>query len=659
MITTPTPTRIDELVVSKLNKLGIHQSELADDATFLRRVSLDITGTLPSPPEIRSFLNDSDPDKRAKKIDQLLDSPAYAAWWTTFFCDLTGNNTTQLRNLNVDSNRVSQRWYDWIYQRVDQNVPYDEMVEGIVVSNMRLEGEGLKEYCARMSQSFVNNDSGADEATMPYYWMRREFRDGETRAISFAHAFMGIRIQCAQCHKHPFDKWSKDDFQQFSRFFTGVSVRQPQQGTPDEKRVYAQMLKDIGIDRTKMRGGNLQRALNEALREGKTIPFVDLNVGKPRMSGKDLQKQRKKNGRGRSRYYSDAILLGSDIVDLSDLDDARQPVMDWLRSPDNPYFARALVNRVWQKYFGVGIVDPADDLNLANPPSNGPLLDYLATGFVENGYDLKWLHRAIATSRTYQLSWEPNESNKNDRHNFSRALPRRLPAEVVFDAVSQAASNQQVNHSFRENVAGRAISIPGTQIRRNNKNRQNGAFALQVFGRSQRANSCDCDRSDETSLMQTIYLQNDRDVHAILSSRAGWVGQMQAEAARKNLSEKDAKQLAQLRKQFVALSARKKRLLEQDNEAQAKKIQRQINRLKQRVEPINQRLAKGKAAFEESFDPEQIITEAYLRTLSRFPTEQELERCQSFIVEGESDIAKSVSGVLWALVNTKEFIVNH
>ena len=224
-------------------KLNLQPSQLSDDTTFLRRVCIDITGTLPTSDEIRQFVASEDSQKRKKKIDELLNSPAYASWWTTFFCDMTENNTRQLSNIAFDSNLPSQQWYDWIHKRVKDNTPYDEMIEGIVLGISRNSGESYIDFCERMQETSAN-ESFSETETMPYYWMRREFRDRETIAISFAHAFLGLRIQCAQCHKHPFDRWSQKDFKDFSKFFSGINVRQYSGGTsPEDKQDYISILK--------------------------------------------------------------------------------------------------------------------------------------------------------------------------------------------------------------------------------------------------------------------------------------------------------------------------------------------------------------------------------------------------------------------------------
>ena len=663
------PTRIDQLVAQKWDKLNIEPSELSDDSMFLRRVSIDVTGTLPAPDEIREFLADSDPDKRSKKIDELLQTPAYSAWWSTFFCDMTENNTLQLRNISYNNNSASQQWYDWIHQRVEQNVPYDEMIAGIVTGVSRLPGESYTEYCQRMTEMSSGTGSFGDSESMPYYWMRREFQDRDTRAISFAHAFLGLRIQCASCHKHPFDRWSQDDFQEFAKFFGGVSAQNYGRArTPEERAEYDEILKNLDIDPNQKNRGNIRKQLTDALKKGQTTPFGYLAVHAPKPSRAELQKyqqqvkearKQKKKVKIKKPQVTEARLLGSGTVDLTKHSDIRQPVMDWMRRPDNPYFAKALVNRVWAKYFGAGIIEPADDLNLANPPSNAPLLDYLASEFINHNYDLKWLHREIANSRTYQLSWVPNETNKNDRRNFSRALPRRLPAEVVFDAVASAASNTSANRVYRDSVDGRAISIPGTVTNNYGKKKTGAdtAFALKVFGRSERASSCDCDRSAETSLIQTVYMQNDRDIHAMLTQKNSWINQMAARHQVNPAAQNEKRQLAALNKRVAQLHKSRQKLARNENQKQARRVEKQIRSMNEQIAAIKEQIAKA-ASQQEKINIREVVTEAYLRTLSRLPTEEEIARCETYIREGK-DLINGVTGVMWALVNTKEFIVNH
>lgn len=658
---TPTPTKIDELIVAKLKKLGIVQSDVCTDAEFLRRVSLDMTGTLPSSDEVRKFLADTSPDKRKKKIDELLETPAYAAWWTTKLCDFTGNNEEKLNNVGPIRGRVVQDWWDWINKRVADNMPYDQLAAGIILSKSREEGEEYLAYCKTLSEidKDLNDDrTFAERKTMPYYWSRTNVNLPEEKAISFAYAFMGSRIECAQCHKHPFDQWSKDDFDQFKKFFTAISGR-GNQVPPDVKDEFNKLSKEVGLADLKNNGDRYKMA-ESLVKEGKTIPFGEVFVTKS-------TQPRRPNPKAKNPLpvaSATARLLGGAEFELAKLDDPRQPLMDWLRDKNNPYFARAFANRVWATYFNVGIVTPTDDMNLANPPSNKPLLDYLGEGFIASGFDMKWLHREIANSRTYQLSWKTSETNQLDERNFSHAIPRRLPAEVAVDAIYGASVADERANTLRTDLKNRAITIAGASARFN-ANRQQ--FALGVFGRSTRESNCDCDRSMEASLLQTVYLQNDTDVSAKLQARDSWVSQVtlqlaKAKQASANEGTDKAPNLDKLVAEMKAIERKLERLRKQKNEEQANRLEKQLSQLQKELTAQEKKTTDDKESKEKSaFDPtvvHPLIETAYLRTVSRFPTADEMTVATNYI-SGASDVKDGLIDVMWALVNTKEFIVNH
>jgi hypothetical protein len=646
----PTPTKVDELVVQKLRKLGIVPSDVCSDAAFLRRVSLDMTGSLPTPAEVEGFLADTDPGKRAKKIDQLLETPAYAAWWTTKLCDFTGNNDQRLNNASPMRGRPSQEWYDWIHKRVSENMPYDQLVEGIACAASLKPGQTYADFCSVMSDVYRpdSDTSFADLDSMTYYWARQDFRDIEARAIGFAYSFMGIRIECAQCHKHPFDQWSKNDFHQFKNFFARV-VSGRNTPPPEYRNEYNRLVADLGLKGK--RGNELRQLLPRLLKEGKTVPFpATYNASRI---------QRTRSPMGDYPEFDNAKLLGGAEVDVTALDEPRQVLMDWLRSPDNRFFAPALVNRIWASYFNVGIVDPPDDLSLANPPSNKPLLDYLARGFIESGFDMKWIHRTIANSRTYQASWQPNETNAGDQRNFSHAVVRRLPAEVVYDAIQQASHSDEQIAAMHQDAKGRAIAIAGASVRSN----QGGAasYALTVFGRSTRDSNCDCDRSSEPTLLQTVYLQNDRDILQLIDiRRGGWLNQVAAQLNPKktNANQFDPRRVAGYRKQYYQ-AIRQLKLLKNRNadQQQILRAQRRVDGMKKRIAEYDQQQRHEKVDVDEAV-VRQLVRQAYLRTLSRPPKDDELIRSLTYVREAD-DTVDGIRDVLWALLNTKEFIVNH
>ncbi len=672
-------TQIDRLVIQKLRKLGIVPSEICTDEEFLRRASLDATGTLPKPEEVLEFVQDRSPTKRADKINELLERPSYAAQWTTFLCDITGNNEDQLRNFLPTQVRPSNQWYQWIYQRLEDNVPYDQIVEGIVTATSRLPDESYQDYCRAMSDICRDNDGDlfAERPGLVHYWARNNFRTAEERAIGFAYSFLGVRIQCAQCHKHPFDQWSKADFDQFEQLFGGVQARQNSL-SPDAKKQFTKMVSALGID-NKVKGNQLRRELGGLLKDGKVVPMPELVVTPPRTSRKQ---------KGQPAKPRQAKLLGSDWVPL-DQADVRGKLMDWLRSPENPYFAKAIANRVWAQYFGRGIVDPVDDLNLANAPSNGPLLDYLAQGFVDSGYDLKWLHREILNSDTYQRSWIPNETNRFDKRNFSRSELRRLSAEATYDAVRMAVANDQLAEKTRQLDLDRALTKPGASARANNRDDQ--SYALTVFGRSVRESNCDCDRSNEPSLLQTVFLVNDSAVQSWLSdAKTSWAAQVAdkygwepspgspAAAARakqlQQLLDRFAKQVRDIDQRIEkAQAANQNKLVTALKKRRTEMIQRGRGTAKKNgvLSQFNQRLAQLDSPTEEHHSDEPasarrmteeqalwVAEQAYLRTLSRQPNARELDRVVSFL-RSEDHPTVAVEGLMWSLINTKEFILNH
>lgn len=574
----PTPTKLDELVVAKLRKLGTVPSDLCTDAEFLRRVSLDLTGTLPSTGDVRAFLASPAPDKREKKIEELLASPAYAAWWATKISDFTGNSerTGPLGGEQALNREKAGQWYDWVHRRVRDNEPYDKLVAGIALAVGRRADQTFADYCDEMS-SYFRKDRPADFAardTMPYFWTRRTLNRPEEQALAFAHSFLGVSLQCAQCHKHPYDQWTKQDFDQFTAFFSGVRY-----GVGARNETVA-MKKGTPLEKLDEDSGTYKRKFVELLAGGTVLPFKELHVPASQKPRPGVKPGVKVGG----RVLTPKLLGGEEVVNAT-YADARQPVVEWMRGPENPYFARAFVNRAWATYFGAGLIDPPDDLNLANPPSNPQVLDYLADEFVAHKFDMKWLHRTIATSRTYQLSWKPNETNRSDERNMSRAVLRRLPAEVVYDAVVLATASDAERKRLDADPSGarsigRSSGFAG--------GRTADAYAAGLFGKPPRLTNCDCERSNEPALLQTVYLRNDPEVLKLIDRPEGWVAQV----------------------------------------------------------------AKAK-----SMDTADLIREAYLRTLSRLPDDRETAVAKKFLADAK-DTPAGVRDLLWALINTKEFIVN-
>ena len=552
-------TKIDHHVQTKLAKLAITPSAISTDAEFLRRVSIDLTGTLPTPAEVGAFLSDQTIDKRRLKIDELLERPAYAAWWANKLCDFTGCNPSQQAELGQET---SVQWYMWILERIRENIPYDELVERIVMATSRDVGQSYDAYAEEVTAYFRDEEPAdfATRTTMPHYWTRRSMEEPEGKALAFAHSFLGIRMQCAQCHKHPFAPWTQEDFEQFKGFFKSVRYGVK----PDADLRYRELAEQVGLELRGDNGAPVRKNVLSRADAGRPIPWRELFVAE-REEAETL-----------SLLRSRSITIGAD-------DDPRTPIMNWMKDPENPWFARAFVNRVWAGYFSVGIIDPPDDLNPANPPSNPELLDWLSSAFIEGGYDMKWLHREIVASDAYQRSWKPNESNRDDRRHFSRAIPRRIPAEVVYDGLKQVTAGTDQLEEVRTDLTRRAIGHLSMRMA--------GTYAMHVFGKPERAVNCDCERVNQPTLLQAVFLQNDPLVEQRLAA-SGWIREL---AKTENSGAK--------------------------------------------------------------MDSEAIVREAWLRTISRPPTDAEIDRAVQHLRTASSR-AEGARDLLWALINTKEFVLN-
>ncbi|MBM83424.1 MAG: hypothetical protein CMJ78_22935 [Planctomycetaceae bacterium] len=588
--TVPTPTKIDELVVDKLSKLGIVPSELCSDTDYLRRVYLDMAGTLPAPREIKAFLEDKSPSKREAVIDRLLESEAYATWWGLWLADLTGSNTSVLGGTDINW-AGSAQWQAWLKQRVKDNDGWDKTTAAILLARSRQPNQSYDEYAAVQSKYLARKDpldAKTFDFPMHYYWFHGMRQQPIDRALSIGYVFMGVRLQCAQCHKHPFDQWSKQDFDQFSNFFTRMRTGQ----NSDAALPYRMLRERLGVPK-KLDTAALRRQMYmRVYAEGLPIPYVEVVI----------------NPNGENE--TPARLPGGKVFDLGKYPDPREPLVEWLLRKDNPYFARSFVNRIWARYFGSGIVDPPDDFNMGNPPTNAPLLDWLASAFVENGYDMKWLHKAIASSRTYQLSSETNKTNANDTRHFSHARLRRLQAEIIVDGMLQATNNDGANRNGLSYMQDRRIAKhPGTLTPRANE------YALMVFGKPTRSTNCDCERRVQPTLLQSLYTRNDAELLEWVERSNGWVAQV-------------ANHL-------------KAPLAMRDKPEQTIKAQRGAR------DPIPAEVTA-----------EYLVEEAWLRSLSRMPTDAEVERTVGYLKESEN-LAEGLRDVMWALLNTQEFLTNH
>ena len=420
---------VDQHVFGKLKRLGIPPSELSSDAVFIRRVFLDVIGRLPTAEQARSFVEDKDPAKRDKLVDFLLEHPGYGDYFSNKWVMI-------LRNQRINNNTaVTYRFHDWVRRAFQQNMPYDRFVRNMLVA------------------------SGDVEIHPPVSWYL-QVNTATEQMEDTAQLFLGLRIQCARCHHHPFEQWSQDDYYGFQVFFSQVGLKPSRGGVPNGSIFHK---------------GALATARN------------------PRTNG-----DRKPTG------------LGGEELDIPAYEDPRHQLVDWMAEPGNPFFAKSLVNRYWKHFFGRGIVDPEDDMRVTNPPSNPELLDALAGSFIANGFDLKRLVRDICTSSAYQLSSEPNEYNGDDKQNFSSFYPRRLNAEPLYDAINQVANSTV---AFSGMPAGtRAVQLPDSGFT---------DYFLMVFGKPQAASACECERSDDANLAQSLHLLNSTDIQGKLAAGGG------------------------------------------------------------------------------------------------------------------------------------------
>lgn len=429
----PEKTFVDKNVFARLKQLGIPPSALCDDSTFIRRVTVDLTGRLPSYEETQAFLADQNSNKRDVLVDQLLDSPGYADYFANKWAAVLRNK----RRNGFDVN-YTYRFHAWIRQAMQSNMPYDQFVRSILTA------------------------TGDAENHPPVAWFR-EVSSSTQQMEDTAQLFLGMRLACAKCHHHPFERWSQQDYYGFEAFFTQVGLK------------------------------------NSPFNQQTNLPdVVYLKGNSPQSQNPRTNQPVKPTG------------LGGGPLDIPAWQDARHNLVDWMAAPGNPYFAKALVNRYWKHFFGRGIVDPEDDLRVTNPPSNPELLDALAKHFIERKFDLKDLVRTICKSSVYQLSSLPTEHNAGDTQSFSRFYPRRLSAEVLYDAINQVAD---VPAGFGGVPQGTtAVQLPDNGF--NN-------YFLQVFGKPEAESACECERSPEANLAQSLHLINSPDVQGRLQNGNG------------------------------------------------------------------------------------------------------------------------------------------
>jgi hypothetical protein len=601
---------IDDHILAKLRALDLPPADVCDDATFLRRLYLDTTGYLPPAEEARAFLADPSADKRNKKIDEVLTRPGHAEIWAAKFSDLI----KPVERGNEGSNNLAGgqtlriRFYEWLRARLQENVPYDQLVERIFVSSS-LEGRPVEQWIAEfdalreeLAKKKINPLGEPllsvynQRRTLDLYW-ERDGATGVTGAMQFAHAFLGLRLQCAQCHRHPYDVWQQDDLLSFANFFTAMNTGGQRKHSPEveayaakikpDLQAWTEEIKKLSMSKEaadKMKVAQLQAkiAAANALLAAEVAPLTSgVSAGVSVKSPLGSQESKV------TRFLGDKT-----ETPVADGQDRRQLVIAWLRRPDNPFFARAIVNRVWAHYLGRGLVDPPDNLSPLNPPSHARLLDELAQGFIKNGYDLRWLHRTILQSRTYQQSHRASAGSEHDRRNFSRFALRRLPGEVILDVVNEATGAKEkypATWMFREGE--RAVLTAGVMVDVYNFYNINDPFRYLVFGRQLRRTNvqCDCEQARDLALPQLLFLANHEEVRHKIGADKGRVALLTADARLNN---------------------------------------------------------------------QQRLEELFLHTLGRLPSAAELKAGLDYLATSAT-LRKGLEEVLWSLINTREFQLNY
>jgi hypothetical protein len=442
---------IDRHVFAKLQELRIEPSDLSGDAEFLRRVTLDTIGTLPSSQEIRQFLADARPDKRARVIEELLSRPEFVDYWTLFLSDLLQNRKE--RDHDVRGVKGVRQFHAWLREQVKQERTWDQITRDVLTAK----------------------GTTTESPAVGYFIVTvGEHREPEKSEVaeSIAQAFLGTRIGCARCHNHPLERYTQDDFYHFSAFFTRIKL--------DRKN-------------PKEAATTLLISHHDAKQNKNPV-----TVRQPR-TGKLLAPQ----------------TLDRATHDLKPQEDPRISLVEWMTRPENDYFSGAMINRLWKHFFSVGLVEPVDDLRATNPPSNPALWNALRTEFVQNKFAFKPVIRMILNSRTYQLSSTTRPSNANDTRFFSHYLARRLPAEVLLDALGSATGTAERFEGYPEGL--RAIAIPDPT--------SHSSF-LKLFGSSERVTACACERSGDVTLPQLLSLQNGDKLTARIRDANGRLAQL-------------------------------------------------------------------------------------------------------------------------------------
>ncbi len=439
-----TAHKMNQLLVKQWQSLGIAPSAVATDYEFIRRVTLDLCGTLPTADEVQAYVTDQRADKRARLIDGLLERPEHASWFALKWAAILQNRG---RGYSTSKQRASTALFTaWIRDSIAANKPYDQFVSEILTA------------------------TGSQDQVPPTLWYR-SVRTTQDYVESVAQAFLGIRIQCAQCHRHPAERWTQGDYYSLAAVFARVGRKG---GFADAEVPTSEMIfvKNSGT------------------------------VSHPR-TGEEMRPRPP----------------GGPDFDLEPYEDPRRAFARWMTDAENPFFAQTMANRMWGHFFQRGIIHPIDDARSTNPPSHPELLDTLARDFADSGYDVRHLIRVITNSQAYALSSVPTKSNRDDLQSFARFYPRRLPAEVLLDGISQVL---EVPTQFPGGPGTfppdmRAVDLPDENVASN---------FLDVFGRPARTSACECERSDEPALAQALELVNSDEIQRKLTANDGYVAKL-------------------------------------------------------------------------------------------------------------------------------------
>ncbi len=475
---------VDTAVFAKLKALNLPPSVECDDATLLRRVTLDLTGTLPTAEQARAFPAEKAKDKRAKLIEQLLASPEFVDYWTLQLADLFQNRKE--RDHDVRGAKGVRAFHTWLRGEVAANRPWNELTREVLTAR----------------------GSEAEHPEIGYFIYnvgeKRNIEESET-PDAVAQTFLGTRIGCARCHNHPLEKYTQDDFYHFAAFFSKVQMKR----TDSEKGFTVLNISTQEEEEQKKRLGEAEKGFTEATNAMMKAEGAEMVQAKKKMA-----EQQKKLEEARLQLQKVSLKMPTVTQPRTKKPMAPQPLdrqsfafeagqdpraqlAEWITNPKNPLFSGAMVNRLWKHFLGTGLVEPVDDLRASNPPTNPELWKQLNAEFVQSGYDLRQVMRLILNSRTYQLSSSTRPGNETDKKFYSHYYARRLPAEVMLDAIARATGVPDEYKGYP--VGTRAVQLPEPGV---------SSYFLTLFGRSDRVTACACERNGEVTLPQLLHLQN-------------------------------------------------------------------------------------------------------------------------------------------------------